>query len=50
MEEGVVGTAGEGGVGSVRVGRGKGRVWRVGSVGVGRGKRGRGMECDSKKG
>ena len=47
MEEGVVGTAGEGGVGSVRVGRGKGRV---GSVGVGRGKRGRGRECDSKKG
>ena len=41
MEEGVVGTAGEGGVGSVRVGRGKGRV---GSVGVGRGKRGRGRE------
>ena len=47
MEEGVVGTAGEGGVGSVRVGRGKGRV---GSVGVGRGKRGRGRECDIKKG
>ena len=41
MEEGVVGTAGEGGVGSVREGRGKGRV---GSVGVGRGKRGRGRE------
>ena len=47
MEEGVVGTAGEGGVGSVRVGRGKGRV---GSVRVGRGKRGRCRECDSKKG
>ena len=47
MEEGVVGTAGEGGVESVRVGRGKGRV---GSVRVGRGKRGRCRECDSKKG